>query len=269
MKILTKGIYYGEKKLELDSKGIILSEYNYHIPQTDWHYHENPYFMYVLEGQVFDINKKRKTTCTPGSFLLHNWDEQHFNTKESPSARGFHIEFERKWFEQKKLDLNLWEGSQPIEDPRMHQLLGKLYFEFKCQDSFSEASIDLLLLQLCENTQSHPASTSKAEPSWISQLRGMLNEQTEDLSLHALSQTLGVHPVHLSRAVPKYLKTTLGDYIRQQKVKKALACLMDSSLSLTQITYICGFADQSHFTRTFKRYYHKTPRDFRKQLLTC
>jgi hypothetical protein len=58
MKISTKGQYYGEKKLELDSKGIILSEYDYNTPKTDWHYHENPYFMYVLQGNVYDINKQ-------------------------------------------------------------------------------------------------------------------------------------------------------------------------------------------------------------------
>ncbi len=269
MKILTKGTYYGQKKLELDSKGIILSEYDYDLPSTDWHYHENPYFMYVLQGNVYDINKKRKTACVPGSFLLHNWNETHFNTKESTHARGFHIEFERKWFEQKKLDLDLWEGSGLIQDPRMHNLLGKLYFEFKCQDHYSEVSIDLLLLQLCEQTQYTQDVSNKPMPSWIPRLLDLLNNDDEDITLQSLSQKLGVHPGHISRAVPKYLKTTLGDYVRQQKVKKALSYMVDPYFSLTEISYLCGFSDQSHFTRTFKIYFHKTPKDFRRQLLSC
>jgi len=269
MKILTKGTYYGEKKLELDSKGIILSEYNYMMPQTDWHCHENPYFMYVLDGNVFDINKKRKTHCERGSFLLHNWNDQHFNTKESTTARGFHIEFERKWFDQKKLNIDLWEGSQKIEDPRMHHILAKLYFEFNCQDPFSEASIDLLLLQLCESSQQSVHSDSNHEPLWVNDLKDLLNDTTETISLTNLSNTLGIHPVHLSRAVPKYLHTTLGDYLRQQKIKKAIGYLVDSSFSLTEIAYICGFSDQSHFTRTFKTYFHKTPKAFRSALGRC
>ena len=269
MKISTKGQYYGEKKLELDSKGIILSEYDYNLPKTDWHYHENPYFMYVLQGNVYDINKNRKTTCTPGSFLLHNWNEQHFNTKESTYARGFHIEFERKWFDQKKLKLNLWEGSHTIDDPSMHHLLGKLYFEFKCQDIFSEASIDLLLLQLCETTQSQNDGSQNKEPSWIPRLKELLNDETQKFSLSSLSETLGVHPVHISRAVPKYLSTTLGDYLSQQKIKKALGLIMNPKYSLTDITYQCGFSDQSHFTRTFKSYFQKTPKEFRAQMFSC
>lgn len=269
MKILTKGTYYGEKKMELDSKGIILSEYNYHLPQTDWHFHENPYFMYVLQGNVLDINKKRKTTCPPGSFLLHNWNEQHFNTKESDVARGFHIEFERKWFDQKKLKIDLWEGSHLLEDPKMHQILGKIYFEFKCQDAFSEVTIDLLLLELCETSQTNTEMLLEKEPPWVATLKELLRDDTSDLSLTSLSNHLGVHPAHLSRAIPKYLSTTLGDFVRRQKIKKALGLLMNPQLSLTDITYICGFSDQSHFTRTFKIYFQKTPRDFRRQLLAC
>lgn len=267
MKVLTKGKYYGEKKLELDNKGIILSEYNYLTQKTDWHYHENPYFMYVLEGNVFDVNKRRKTACLPGSLLLHNWNETHYNSKASNFARGFHIEFERKWYEQKKLNVNLWEGSQFIDNPAMHCLLGKIYFEFKCQDKYSELSIDLLLLQLCETSQADYQFKYENTPPWVSSLKEILHEENSDkLSLKSLSEELGVHPVHLSRTIPRYFSATLGDYLRQQKLKKALPHLLNLELSLTEIAYISGFADQSHFSRTFKSYFGKTPKTFRAQL---
>lgn len=267
MKILTKGKYYGEKKLELNNQGVILSEYNYLIPQTEWHYHENPYFMYVIEGNLYDVNKKGKTICPSGSLLLHNWNETHFNIKESKFARGFHIEFERKWYNQKKLDVPLWEGSQRIENPTMHHLLCKIYYEFKCQDQYAAISIDLLLLQLCETSQLAQNTSCQNIPSWISHLKEILHDDTtENLSLQFLSDELGVHPVHISRAIPKYFATTLGNYMRQQKIKKALPLLFDSSHSLSEIAYLCGFADQSHFTRTFKSYFGTAPKDFRSRI---
>lgn len=268
MKVLTKGKYYGEKKMELDNKGIILSEYDYLTPRTDWHYHENPYFMYVIEGQVYDVNKQQKTACSSGSLLLHNWNESHYNSKESDFARGFHIEFERTWYERKKLNVDLWEGSQTIENPMMHHLLGKIYFEFKCQDPYSELSIDLLLLQLCETTQNEQLSAYQNTPPWVSSLKEILHSDNDDLlNLNALSRELGVHPVHLSRTIPRYFSATLGDYIRQRKIKSALMYLLDPKLSLTEIAYLCDFADQSHFSKTFKLYLGKTPKVFRTQLL--
>lgn len=267
MKVLTKGKYYGKKKLELEHQGIILSEYDYLTPRTDWHFHENPYFMYLMEGQLYDINKRQKTACSSGSLLLHNWNESHYNSKESISARGFHIEFERSWYEDKKLNVDLWEGSQTIENPLMHHLLGKLYFEFKCQDSYSTLSIDLLLLQLCETTQNDQVFKYEKKPPWVSALKEILHSSNSSMwTLQALSNELGVHPVHLSRTVPRYFSATLGDYLRQQKVKSALSYLRDPKLSLTEIAYLCDFADQSHFTKTFKLYLGVTPKVFRAQL---
>ncbi|WP_273568390.1 AraC family transcriptional regulator [Maribacter halichondriae] len=267
MKILTKGEYYGEKRLELDNKGIVLSEYDYQLPKTDWHYHENPYFMYIIEGNVYDVNKKRTTNCTPGSLLLHNWDETHYNSKASSTARGFHIEFEREWFDQKKLDVDLWEGSHLIHNPKMHHLLGRLYFEFKCQDEYSELSIDLLLLELCETSQADKKLAFLDTPVWVETLRELLHEHDlHNYSLAELSSILGVHPVHISRAVPKYFSVTLGNYIRQQKTKKAMGYLYDPNYSLTEIAYLCGFADQSHFTRTFRSFFEMTPKEFRVRL---
>lgn len=264
MKILSPGKYYGNKQSEIDLNGLILSEYDYRTPRTDWHYHENPYFMYILQGNLFDINKKSKVHCPSGSFIFHNWQEAHFNTKETDQARGFHMEFPRSWFERRKLDIHLWEGSRLIEHPKLHYLLGKLYFEFKCQDSFTGLSIELLLLQLCENIEQIEFSRN-LEPPWVQKLREILHEDSENLSLESLSQALGVHPVHISRAVPKYLASSLGDYLRQEKIKKALSYMLNSSYSLTEIANLCGFSDQSHFTRTFKNYLHVTPRAFRKQ----
>lgn len=264
MKILTKGNYYGNMRSEIRVNGIVLSEYNYEARETDWHFHENPYFMYVIQGNMYDINKKQKTACVSGDLLFHNWQDPHQNTRESKSARGFHMEFERNWFDDKRWDIDLWEGSRVLENPEIHHLLAQLYCEFKSQDSFSSVAIELLLLRLCE-CLSAPTFETK-EPSWVPRLKELLHDGETPISLESLSQDLDVHPVHLSRAIPRYLSTNLGDYLRQQKVKMSLGYLMGSEFSLTEIGYICGFSDQSHFIRTFKRYFGITPSAFRRKL---
>lgn len=269
MKVSRIGKYYGEKKTEVFFNGIVLSEYDYLEERTPWHFHDNPYFMYVLDGRMKDINSRQTEKCAPGSLIFHNWQEAHYNTKETAHARGFHVEFERNWFNDKKLAIDLWEGSQLIQNPHSHHILGKLYFEFKCNDRFSEISIDLLLIQLCESIEDHRIPKLQAEPQWIPRLKELIHENTEDLSLQFLSRQLGVHPAHLSRAVPKYLSTTLGDYIRKQKIKTALSYLLNPDLSITEIAYLCSFSDQSHFIRTFKYYLGQTPRVFRANLLAC
>ena len=266
MKILTKGEYYGSMKSEHNFNGIMLSEYDYLVPKTDWHFHENPYFMYVLQGNLYDVNKNQTTSCSSGTLLLHNWQEPHFNSKESSYARGFHIEFETNWFKENQLDINLWEGSKKIENPKVHHLLGKLYSEFKQRDDLSKISIELLLFQLCESIETNKSCLDNNEPPWVNTLKEILHYEDGNLSLQNLSAQIGVHPGHLSRAFPKYFSTTLGDYIRQQRVKKAIGLMLSTNESLQDITFDCGFSDQSHMIRTFRNYIGMTPKEYRNKI---
>ena len=97
-------------------------------------------------------------------------------------------------------------------------------------------------------------------------LKELLHYDTSNLSLQYLSEQLGVHPVHISRAAPKHLSMGLGEYIRQDKIKKAIPLLLDSNSSLTEISYQLGFSDQSHFNRVFNFYLNTNPNLYRKSL---
>ena len=103
-------------------------------------------------------------------------------------------------------------------------------------------------------------------PEWINHLQEIIYFDKSDLNLKYLSEQLGVHPVHISRAVPKYLSVNLGEYLRQQKLKKAIPLLLNTDNSLTTIAYEAGFSDQSHFNRVFNSIFNMNPSVFRKKL---
>ncbi|MEM9076651.1 MAG: helix-turn-helix transcriptional regulator [Bacteroidota bacterium] len=266
MKIQKSGSYYGIKKIELKKRGFTLSEYDYHLPETDWHYHENPYFMFVLDGQLKDLNRKRTKLCPKGSFLFLNWQETHKNTKESSHARGFHIELDRNWFSEKQMDKQLWEGSKLIISPYLHHTFAKIYHEFKVDDSFSSLSLDALLLELCNGLWDDLEQVNEMEPEWVKALEELIYDDEDVLSLDNLSHKIGIHPVHLSRSFSKYRNITLGEYIRMHRIKKSIPLLVNHKQSLTEIAYSCGFSDQSHYTRTFKKYFNRTPLAFKQAL---
>ncbi|MEO0527028.1 MAG: helix-turn-helix transcriptional regulator [Bacteroidota bacterium] len=264
MKILTKGKYYGKKDLEVSFNGILLSQYNYTGNKTDWHYHENPYFMYVLSGNMKDCNNKVKSLCPAGSLMFNNWQEAHYGSKHSAVASGFHLEFERKWLKENGVSLNLLEGSQLIENPKLHLLFAKLYHEFLISDNYSNVSVEVLLLQICESLSKIKETNAKKNPNWVDGLKELLHYDTSKLSLDYLSNELKVHPVHISRAASKHLSMSLGEYMRQHKIKKAIPLLLNSNNSLTEIAHQTGFSDQSHFNRVFKSIFNSSPSTYRK-----
>ncbi len=271
MKILTRGQYYGIKDSEQSFDGILLSQYDYTTggkdSRTDWHYHENPYFMYVLEGHMMDCNKKVKSLCPAGSLMFNNWQEAHYGSRHSETAAGFHLEFEKRWFSEKDIDIRMLEGSQLIEQPQVHLLFAKLYQEFLLHDAFSKVTIELLMVQISDALSDlKDKGSAQNMPPWVEHLKELVHFEKSNLSLNHLSKQLGVHPVHLSRAAPKYLSVSLGEYIRQQKLKKAIPLLLNSNHSLTAIAYDVGFADQSHFNKVFKAYFNMNPSHYRKSL---
>lgn len=262
---LSPGRYYGTLHDEWHVDGLILSEYDYHAPQTDRHHHENPYFMYVLDGQVHDHSRHGHHRLAAGSLIVHNWEESHYNVRHSPRARGFHVEFPREFFAARGIPFQLWEGSTAVHRPAAHHALARLYYEFRCRDAYSLLSAEALLLELCASLDDPPGVTD-GEPDWVEKLRQILRHAPDEQTLPGLAETLGVHPVHLSRAVPKYLGVSLGTFIRQDKVRRAVGLLHDPALSLTDVTYRCGFADQSHFTRIFRQWIGMTPGRYRRNL---
>ena len=114
------------------------------------------------------------------------------------------------------------------------------------------------------------ATSGRKIPDWAKELKEIIQDQIDTnltLNLKEISQSLNVHPTYLSREYSKYFDNlSFGDYIRKLRIDKALELLKDSKYSLAEISYLTGFSDQSHFTRTFRKHTGKSPASYRKEL---
>jgi AraC-like DNA-binding protein len=108
---------------------------------------------------------------------------------------------------------------------------------------------------------------SKKTPAWAKEIRDLIQDQIDTtITLKELSKDLNIHPAYLSREFSKYFDNlSFGDYIRKQRIEKAIDYLNNSNYSLTKIAYLTGFSDQSHFTRIFKKQTGKNPSVYRKE----
>lgn len=53
-------------------------------------------------------------------------------------------------------------------------------------------------------------------------------------------------------------------FLRKLRLRIATRALMFTDASLADIALTCGFADQSHFSREFRRQFGRTPREYRE-----
>jgi len=111
-------------------------------------------------------------------------------------------------------------------------------------------------------------SNYKKTPAWAKELKEILQDHIDtSLSLKEISKDVNKHPSYLSSQFSKYFDNlSFGEYIRKLRIEKAIELIKTSNYSLTQITYLTGFSDQSHFIRIFKKHTGKNPSTFRKDL---
>jgi len=114
----------------------------------------------------------------------------------------------------------------------------------------------------------HQKSTGKKVPAWARELKEMIQDQIDtNITLKGLSKDLDIHPAYLSREFSKYFDNlSFGEYIRKLRIEKAIELLQTTTYSLTEIAYLTGFSDQSHFTRIFKAQVGLNPSAYKKSL---
>ncbi len=114
-------------------------------------------------------------------------------------------------------------------------------------------------------------NSSKKAPVWANELKEMIQDQLDtnmSLSLQQVSNELEINPTYLSREFSKYFDNlSFGNYIRKLRIEKAIILMSDTDYSLTEIAYLTGFSDQSHFNRIFKKQTGQTPSLYKKSVL--
>jgi len=136
------------------------------------------------------------------------------------------------------------------------------------QQKHSQSPVEHLLLDVYNR---YLKSSSQKAPEWTRELKEMIQDQMDtnmSMSLQQASDSLEINPAYLSREFSKYFDNlSFGEYIRKIRIEKAINLMEGSAYSLTEIAYLTGFSDQSHFNRIFKKQLGQTPSIFRKNLL--
>jgi len=146
----------------------------------------------------------------------------------------------------------------------------RLHKEFLQNDTASMLAIEGLMFEILAGvSRKQMEFLDLKPPAWLKQVIEILHARfLDDLSLSVISQAVDVHPVHLCREFRHHYHSTVGDYIRKLRIDYACQQMLNPDISLAEIASAAGFADQSHFTRTFKRVVGLPPASFRSNLST-
>lgn len=82
----------------------------------------------------------------------------------------------------------------------------------------------------------------------------------EKLNLDELSSISNIEKSKLQRHFKKVFGLTINAYIIKKRLSKAKDMLLENKTSKALISQLCGFSDQSHMLRNFKKEFGYIPK---------
>lgn len=91
----------------------------------------------------------------------------------------------------------------------------------------------------------------------------VMSHLDETVSLSDLSAKADMSLFHFSRSFKQTTGMTPHTYVMHRRIDRACHLLRTTTMPIVQVALACGFSQQSHFTRCFRRIVRQTPGEFR------
>ena len=113
----------------------------------------------------------------------------------------------------------------------------------------------------------YPGKSAENE-GYVMRARHIIEERYTDhqFGVNEVAAQLKIDRSHLYRLFMDEMGTSVINYICRRRILRAEILLSDEQLSIKDVAYSSGFADQMYFSRMFKKLNGKTPTQFRESL---
>ena len=162
------------------------------------------------------------------------------------------------------------------QDPQVEKLARLFYLEMQTEGLgdrlYSESLTNCLSVHLLRQYSVMPAKLKTYEgglsPQRLQQAIDFIQAHLDEkITLEAIAQHINLSVHYFCELFAQSMGTPPYRYVLQQRIERAKQLLKNQKeLSLTQIALDCGFANQSHFTKHFRKFSGMTPKSYRNQL---
>lgn len=248
--------------------------------EFELNYVENAKNVKRIVGDSVEIIGNYDLILITGEDLEHVWEQHECSSKK---VREITIQFSKDLFFGNMLNKNQFSSirkmfesarkgvSFPMETiMRVYPMLDNLSSEKSGFHSVIKLLAILYELSLCDKYRTL-ASTSFAhvdenpDSRRVQKIYNYINDHyKEEIRLEDLADIIGMTPVALSRFFKLRSGKTIIDYIIDIRLGHATKMLVETTNSIIEISYECGFNNLSNFNRVFKKRKRCTPTEFRK-----
>lgn len=252
MRELSSGTYLGEVTRSVRGGDTVVTVARYagmRGDHSDWHRHANLHMGLILSGSGRSECRDRDGGGWPEGMFVYRAGQEHAWIPDRGGSVAVNIELGEGFLRA----LGATEDAAVAalrNNGRARVSMLEIFAQARRPTRASVGRIRGLLLDLVIEA----ADVGSPPPGWADVVREqLLDRWNERISLDELSRVAGVHPVTVSRGFRRHFGETLSGFVRRLRVERSLPLIRDSRLTLAEVAQRCGFADQSHFTRSFRQ----------------
>lgn len=154
-----------------------------------------------------------------------------------------------------------------MRDAALPSLAQALRREMTAQDTASPLVLEGLALLVSSRVLGQHPLHGKGMPRWIGLVRERLeSEYLEPPTLADLGHMVRRDAAYVAATFKRVYGKSIGAYVRHLRLWQARRLLtIEPECPSSELAQRCGFADQSHFIRQFKRQFALTPLEYRQR----
>lgn len=220
--------------------------------------------MYIVKGKAKIHNDYGTFDVSEGDTVLMNCHSPHgYQSSGSLETIWFHFDGNNSKNIYAELE-NLYDGFIAISNSfHIVDCMNKIYTAYKTGKKISEgvqsSYIGRILAEFFNVTEDN-----NNKSILINKVQGYIDEHyKDDLTISFLANKASVSEFHFSRIFKKETGYTIHEYIIKTRITNAKNMLQLTNLSLKEISYRCGFSNESSFSTSFKKHTGVTPGVFR------
>lgn len=137
-------------------------------------------------------------------------------------------------------------------DDEVYRVIGRLMESSnEAESPLRLAFLHLLLAEVLSAMRFHPSGAYNERGLAGRVVRYIYDHACENITLESAARELGISASHLSHLFAQQLKINFRQFVNAIRIDKAQLLMRDPSMTLTSISYACGYENIRTFRRAF------------------
>ncbi len=261
-----------------------------HIDKSHWHYHQEFELSFITEGAGKRIVGDSVEEFHPGDLIFigpripHVWfpEGKHMRQHSGRTLESVYMLFnndilpkamtELPEFENIRKAITLSERGARITGDTLNEVsrimlqlpymnrIKRLMFFYEIMDLIGKSASFSYLA-----SEQYVKTKFETNNSRVNKIHEFLMKNYQDkVDLEEVAEVIHMAPASVCRFFKSATGLTVFEYLNKIKIDYSCKLLLNTDLSVVDISYDCGFNNLSHFNKQFRKFLGQTPSQFRK-----